>query len=40
VLVCGVANLFADGLSMAVGNYLSIRSRGVLEVRTREGHFL
>jgi len=26
VLICGVANLFADGLSMAVGNYLSIRS--------------
>jgi vacuolar iron transporter family protein len=26
VLVIGVANLFADGLSMAAGNYLSIRS--------------
>jgi VIT1/CCC1 family predicted Fe2+/Mn2+ transporter len=26
VLVVGVANLLADGLSMAVGNYLSIRS--------------
>jgi VIT1/CCC1 family predicted Fe2+/Mn2+ transporter len=26
VLICGVANLVADGLSMAVGNYLSIRS--------------
>jgi vacuolar iron transporter family protein len=26
VLICGVANLLADGLSMAVGNYLSIRS--------------
>ena len=26
VLVVGVANLFADGLSMGVGNYLSIRS--------------
>ena len=26
VLVVGFANLFADGLSMAVGNYLSIRS--------------
>jgi vacuolar iron transporter family protein len=26
VFICGVANLFADGLSMAVGNYLSIRS--------------
>ena len=26
VLIVGTANLFADGLSMAVGNYLSIRS--------------
>jgi VIT1/CCC1 family predicted Fe2+/Mn2+ transporter len=26
VLIIGVANLLADGLSMAVGNYLSIRS--------------
>ena len=26
VFICGVANLLADGLSMAVGNYLSIRS--------------
>jgi VIT1/CCC1 family predicted Fe2+/Mn2+ transporter len=26
VLIVGVANLVADGLSMAVGNYLSIRS--------------
>jgi VIT1/CCC1 family predicted Fe2+/Mn2+ transporter len=26
VLICGVANLLADGLSMAAGNYLSIRS--------------
>src|SRR5690606_21331224 len=26
VLVVGLANLFADGLSMAAGNYLSIRS--------------
>jgi vacuolar iron transporter family protein len=26
VLIIGVANLFADGLSMGVGNYLSIRS--------------
>ncbi len=32
VLVVGAANLFADGLSMAVGNYLSIRSHeSVLE---------
>ena len=34
VLVIGVANLFADGLSMAVGNYLSIRSHeSVLEAQ-------
>lgn len=26
VVIVGVANLFADGLSMGVGNYLSIRS--------------
>jgi VIT1/CCC1 family predicted Fe2+/Mn2+ transporter len=32
VLICGVANLLADGLSMAAGNYLSIRSHeSVLE---------
>jgi VIT1/CCC1 family predicted Fe2+/Mn2+ transporter len=36
VLICGVANLLADGLSMAVGNYLSIRSHeSVLEVEGR-----
>ena len=34
VLVCGVANLLADGLSMAVSNYLAIRSHeGVLEAQ-------
>lgn len=34
VLVCGIANLLADGLSMAVGNYLSIRSyESVLEAQ-------
>ena len=27
VLIVGVANLLADGLSMGVGNYLSIRAR-------------
>ena len=26
VIICGVANLLADGLSMGVGNYLAIRS--------------
>ena len=34
VLVCGIANLVADGLSMAVGNYLSIRAHeSVLEAQ-------
>jgi VIT1/CCC1 family predicted Fe2+/Mn2+ transporter len=36
VLICGVANLLADGLSMAAGNYLSIRSHeSVLEAEGR-----
>lgn len=34
VLVIGVANLLADGLSMAAGNYWAIRSReGVLRTQ-------
>jgi VIT1/CCC1 family predicted Fe2+/Mn2+ transporter len=34
VLIVGAANLFADGLSMAVGNYLSIRAHeSVLEAQ-------
>lgn len=34
ILICGVANLLADGLSMASGNYLSIRSHeSVLEAQ-------
>ena len=34
VLIIGAANLLADGLSMAVGNYLSIRSHeSVLEAQ-------
>ena len=34
VLIIGAANLFADGLSMAVGNYLSIRAyESVLETQ-------
>lgn len=34
VLIIGAANLFADGLSMAAGNYLSIRSHeSVLEAQ-------
>ena len=34
VLICGAANLLADGLSMAVGNYLSIRAHeSVLEAQ-------
>ena len=34
VLICGVANLLADALSMAVGNYLAIRAHeSVLEAQ-------
>lgn len=34
VLICGAANLVADGMSMAVGNYLSIRAHeSVLEAQ-------
>jgi len=34
VLIIGAANLFADGLSMAVGNYLSIKAHeSVLETQ-------
>ena len=35
VLIIGAANLFADGLSMAAGNYMSIRSHE--SVREAEG---
>lgn len=35
VLVLGLANLFADGLSMAVGNYLGERSDEQAQERTR-----
>ena len=36
VLIIGAANLFADGLSMAAGNYLSISSHeSVLEAESR-----
>jgi VIT1/CCC1 family predicted Fe2+/Mn2+ transporter len=38
VLVIGVANLLADGLSMAAGNYQAIRSReGVLRTQNLPG---
>ena len=36
VLILGFANLFADGLSMAVGNYLGAKSE--LEYKKRERH--
>jgi vacuolar iron transporter family protein len=38
VLVLGVANLLADGLSMGVGNYLAIRSEE--RVREANGHMV
>jgi len=38
VLIIGAANLFADGLSMAVGNYLSIQAHeSVLETQELPG---
>ena len=36
VIILGVANLVADGFSMAASNFLAIRSRGAVEVA--EGH--
>jgi len=36
VLILGFANLFADGFSMAVSNYLSVES--VEELHTKHGH--
>lgn len=35
VVILGVANLLADGFSMAASNYLSIRSRSAVEVAER-----
>ena len=39
VVILGFANLFADGFAMAVGNYLSTRSRIEYEERERERHY-
>lgn len=36
VLIMGLANLFADGLSMAMGNYLSTKSQQQYEERERQ----
>lgn len=36
VIILGFANLFADGFSMAVSNYLSVRSQRDLHVRDGE----
>jgi VIT1/CCC1 family predicted Fe2+/Mn2+ transporter len=33
VIILGFANLFADGFSMAMGNYLSTRSRIIYRKR-------
>lgn len=33
VIILGFANLFADGFSMAAGNYLSMRAEGELEAK-------
>jgi hypothetical protein len=39
VLVLGVANLLADGLSMGVGNYLGIRSSMAAPICRRAARF-
>jgi vacuolar iron transporter family protein len=39
VVILGFANLFADGFAMAVGNYLSTRSRIEYEEKERERHY-
>ncbi|WP_458745322.1 VIT1/CCC1 transporter family protein [Candidatus Nitrosocosmicus sp. T] len=39
VVILGFANLFADGFAMAVGNYLSTRSRIEHEEKERERHY-
>ena len=36
ILILGFANLFADGFSMAISNYLSIKSQAELHVRHPE----
>jgi vacuolar iron transporter family protein len=38
VLILGFANLFADGFSMAVSNYLSTKSQKELNVRHKHKH--
>ena len=39
VIILGFANLFADGFSMAVGNYLSTRSKIEYEERERKRQY-
>jgi VIT1/CCC1 family predicted Fe2+/Mn2+ transporter len=39
VLILGFANLFADGFSMAVSDYLSIKSKNELYKRHRHKHY-
>ena len=36
VLILGFANLFADGFSMAISNYLSTKSRKEMDVRNKQ----
>ncbi|MBI2452165.1 VIT1/CCC1 transporter family protein [Candidatus Pacearchaeota archaeon] len=39
VLILGLANLFADGFSMAISNYLSIKSQKDLDSKHPHKHF-
>ena len=39
VLIIGFANLFADGFSMAISNYLSTKSQKDLDAKHRHKHF-
>ncbi len=38
ILILGFANLFADGFSMAISNYLSTKSQGELNIKHQHKH--
>ena len=39
VLILGFANLFADGFSMAVSNYLAMKSENEIYIKHRHSHY-